>query len=90
MGDRYILDKNCVHCGKLVEDIWYAPTSSSYTFICEKCKKANFIKSNFEVIKIKDVKLKDIRDGFEMTTMGTLTEKQIDEACKGIYKQVKR
>ena len=89
MGDRYILSKKCVYCGELNEDIYYAPTSNFYTFDCEKCKKTNFIKSNMTIIKIEDAKLKDVKDGFEKTTMGMLKQEDINAMCKETFKRLK-
>ena len=88
IGDRYEIDKKCIYCGELNEDIWYAPTSSSYTFDCEKCGKTNFIKPDFSVIKVEDVTLQDVKEGFEMTTMGGLTEKQVNDNCKEYYQDL--
>lgn len=90
MGDRYELQLNCIYCGELNEDIWYAPTSNSYTFKCEDCNKTNFITSDLKAKKIEEVTLQDIKEGFEMTTNANWTEEQIDEMCKRTLKEIKK
>lgn len=89
MGDRYILSLNCAYCDKKNDDIWYAPTSNSYTFKCQKCGKLNFIISNFGVKKIEDATLEDIKKGFEMTTNVAWKEEEIDEMCKETLNSLK-
>ena len=81
MGDRYELIKDCVYCGALKEDIWYAPTCGFLTFICNKCGKENFIVSDkdFTVKKIADVTYDDVHSAISQAS-NMMNEKQI-EAC---------
>lgn len=68
MGARFILDLNCAYCGNLNKDVWYAPTCNSYTFVCTKCEKHNFITSNFSAVKVEEVTTKETIDAFLMAT----------------------
>ena len=51
MGTRWILGLNCAHCGKLNDDVYYAPTCGFLNFACEHCGKENGIFENFEARK---------------------------------------
>lgn len=88
MGDRYELALKCVYCGETNKDIWYAPTSSSDTFECKNCKKFNFISANFKSVKIENVTINMIIEGFDNTTMGTLTDAEIKKICKERFKEI--
>lgn len=90
MGDRYELTKNCAYCNTKNSEIWYAPTSDSYTFKCEKCKRTNFIKSNFEAVKIEEATFEEIKNGFLNTTMGSLTDEEIDRCCDDTFEHIKK
>ena len=81
MGDRYDIDVDCAYCNHNNKDVWYAPTCSSDTFRCEKCKELNFITPNFKSKKIVDVNIDEVREGFMNTIMGTLTEEQVEKMC---------
>ncbi len=89
MGDRYILIEKCPYCDKKNDEIWYAPTCNSYTSICEHCDKQFFIKPNLSVIKLEDVKLEDIENGFWMTTIVDHDEDDVERECKNILKNLK-
>lgn len=89
MGDRWDLDKSCIHCGTENKSVWYSPTSNSYTFNCKSCKKTNFIKSNFEVIKVEDVTLDDIKDAFLMATNVVWTDEEVERMCKQTLKELR-
>lgn len=81
MGNRYVLDVNCAYCNHLNIEVWYAPTCSSDTFRCEKCKELNFITPNFKSKKIVDVTIDEVREGFLNATMETLTDVEIEKFC---------
>jgi len=49
MGDRYILSMRCPKCGKLNEDVYYAPSCGFETFKCQKCGVENEIYCGFGV-----------------------------------------
>ena len=90
MGDRYYLDLDCAYCGELNKEIWFAPTCDSFDFNCIKCKKLNFINEEFKAIKGTNIKEKDIRAIFDMTTMGGHTEEAIKKICKDMFKEFKK
>lgn len=69
-------------------DCWFAPTSNSYTFKCEKCGKTNFITSDLKAIKLEEVTLQHIKEGFEMTTSVNWREGEIDRMCKEIARDL--
>jgi len=81
MGDRYDLNINCTYCNYLNKDVWYAPTCSTDTFRCEKCKELNFINSDFKSMKIIDVSIDEVRKGFSNASMGTLTDIEVERIC---------
>lgn len=89
MGDRFELVKDCVYCGTKKDDIWYAPTSGFYTFECVKCKKENFITQDFNVKKLEDVTLDDVRDAFLMSSNVSWSDEDLDRMCKDTLKQIK-
>lgn len=89
MGDRYDITIHCCYCGAVNVNLWYAPTCSFDTFECVKCKKMNFITSNFKAKKISEVTLDDVKAGFEMTTMLSRTEKEINRMCQDRLKEIK-
>ena len=37
MGDRYILTVKCKKCGKVDDDVYYAPTCGFVTHKCDNC-----------------------------------------------------
>lgn len=82
MGDRYTLDLNCAYCKKENQEIWYAPTCAVDTFVCCHCKKINFIKPEFEVLKLEDVKLEDVIEGFDFTTSISRSEAETRRICQ--------
>jgi len=90
MGDKYEIDVDCVYCGHTNKGVWYAPTSSSDTFKCENCKMLNFITLRFKAKKVADVTIDDVRDGFLNTTMGTLTDEEIDDCCQEHLFEIKK
>ena len=87
MGDRYDLSLKCVYCDE-VNEVWYAPTSSSDTFNCKKCNKIHFVTPNFQAIKIEDATLDMVREGFVNTTTGGLTDAQIENNCREHFKDI--
>ncbi len=89
MGDRYIFKGECAYCGKEDDEIYYAPTSNFYTFKCEVCKKKSFIKPDFDIIKLEDLKYEDVVEGFEMTTSINWEEDKMEEMCTDIYNRLK-
>jgi hypothetical protein len=81
MGDRYYLEnKKCPYCGFVqLDEIFYAPTCSIMTYRCEneECDKHFFITFDFEVKKIEDVKLEDVKKAIsDCSTM--MDEEQIE------------
>jgi len=90
MGDRYTFYPDCIYCNHTNEEVWYAPTCGVYTFKCEKCKKTNFITSDFTIKKIEDVTLQDIKDAFLMATSIDWDEEDIDRMCKETLKNYLR
>ena len=34
MGDRYVLTVKCPECGRVADDVWYAPTSGATEHRC--------------------------------------------------------
>ena len=85
MGTRYTLNLNCVYCGILNNDIWYAPTSNCYTFCCTKCEKDNFIDENLKVKKIEKISIQDIKKGFLATTSLDWDSGELDQICKETF-----
>jgi len=91
MGDRYELIKNCVYCGTLHEDVYYAPTCGFLTFTCDKCGKQNFIvhDSNFTVKKMEDITYDDIHNAISQAS-NMMNEEQIkscaDETWNNLLK----
>jgi len=51
MGSRWLLELHCAHCGKLNDDVYYAPTCGFLDFKCEYCGKKNDIIENFDAHK---------------------------------------
>lgn len=93
MGDRYYLRLNCAYCNHLNTEIYYAPTCNFYDFKCKYCGKVNFISDNFLSKKTEDVTLKEIENGFFITTNVNWNKKQIKlikKDCKDYYKQIKK
>lgn len=62
IGDRYILNLLCAHCGKLNQEVWYAPSCNSRTFHCQKCEKENYVSTSFHAIKITPKIRKQIKE----------------------------
>lgn len=60
MGDRYELVRNCIYCGEVEEEVYYAPTCGFLTFKCQKCGKENFITEDLKVKKMEDVTYDDV------------------------------
>ena len=89
MGDRYELTIKCPKCDTINKEVWYAPTCGSDTFNCRKCKKEFFITSNFRPKRLKDVELKDVIEGFDMTTVMARTDEEIKKICKEHLKELK-
>ncbi len=89
MGDRYELIKDCVYCGETEEDCWYAPTCNSFGFTCKKCKRYNFIATDFEVKKIEDVTYEEIYDTLAFTS-NMMDEKMIKSCAKEFYDNLKK
>lgn len=90
MGDRYILVLNCTYCNQIDDDVWYAPTCGSETFICKKCKKINFITQDFKTKKIKDITYEDIKSGFLNNTNIVWKEEEIKRMCKRRFEELKK
>ena len=89
MGCRYEIKTECAYCGK-VNEASYAPTCNNYTFTCGGCEKINFIDMEFSAIKIEDVFLQDVIDGFEMTTTVNWKDGDIERICKLYYEELKK
>jgi len=47
MGDRYTIQIKCANCQKENEH-WHAESSGSMSFVCEECKKINWVTMKFE------------------------------------------
>lgn len=88
MGDRYELILDCTYCGKQNEDIWYAPTSGSMTFKCEKCGKINFIKSDLKAYKVENIKYEDVEDAISSTS-NMMDDKIIKRVSREFYNKFK-
>lgn len=54
MGERYILELGCAHCGEMNENVYFAPSSGLISFKCEVCGQANQIMMMFEATKVED------------------------------------
>ena len=89
MGDRYELDKECVYCGKLNQEIWFAPTCNSLTFKCEKCKKTNFITTDLDVKKLEEVTYEDVFWAIDNAS-NMMNKEQITKCAKEYFKSLKR
>jgi len=89
MGDRYELELRCVYCNENNKNVWYAPTCSSDTFVCEKCKNINFITNDCKAKKIEDVTMEDIKLGFLENTNTSWTEEKVKEMCEEHLKDIK-
>jgi len=63
MGERFYLDLKCAYCGKLNENVYYAPTCGIYKFQCCKCMSTNFITYDFNSTKLEEINKKDISRG---------------------------
>ena len=87
MGDRFVLALNCCYCGELDDDVFYAPTSSSFTFTCEKCNGVNFIKSSLEPIKLEKVTENDIYYAISLTS-NFMNERQIKSMAKQTFRDI--
>ena len=51
MGARWHLILRCAHCGKINDDVYYAPSSGFLNFTCEHCGKISGIEENFYAVK---------------------------------------
>ena len=51
---------NCANCGKLEEDAYYAASSGFMSFVCEKCKKINWISTGFHTKIVSKEKEKEL------------------------------
>lgn len=98
MGDRYYLELHCIYCNHLnnpdndfitPQGIYYAPTSGIDTFQCENCKKHNFINADLKAMEIERVTFNDIKEGFDNTSMGLLTEEDVNNFCRARLKSIK-
>lgn len=93
IGDRYDITVKCAYC-KAPKDTWYAPTSGCMTFKCGKCKKNNFVTmkvvTKFEVKKIEDTTLEDVKDAFSETTTASRSEEEENEICQDMFEQIKK
>ena len=89
MGDRYELVRACVYCGKVDDEIWYAPTSGFITFKCEKCHKENFITSDLKVKKMEDMTYEDVYDAVSFTS-NFMDDKQVENYAKEMFNKIKR
>jgi len=67
MGDRYTLNIKCADCGTLNEDVYYAESSGSRSFDCEKCHKINWLSLDFttRIVSKKEEKRLYKLDGFK-------------------------
>ena len=98
MGDRIYIKIDCAYCNHTnnpdndiyPSGVYYAPTCGVDTFKCERCDKINFIKFNFNVIKIEDVELKDVVEGFLANTSVSWTEEKLNKMCKRHLKKIKK
>jgi len=88
MGDRYNLTKECIYCGNTNDEVYYAPTCGFLTFICDKCKKENFITTDFKVKKIEDVTKKDVYWAISNAS-NMMDEKMIKECTNEFYNKLK-
>ena len=90
MGDRTYIKIRCAYCNHLnnpdndifESGVYYAPTSGFDTFKCERCDKINFINSDFKAVKIEEIELKDVVEGFLASTSVAWTEKKVNRMCK--------
>ena len=62
MSDRYIISTECPYCGKLEDDVWYAPGCGSYSQNCS-CGKKFFI-VDCQPIKAEDVSAETLLGAF--------------------------
>ena len=67
MGDRYTLSIKCANCQTINEDVWYAPSSGSSSFVCAKCKKINWVSMGFvaEIVSARTLKKLYRKEEFE-------------------------
>lgn len=90
MGDRFELNKNCAYCGKLNEDIWYAPTCNVYGFTCSKCKKYNFVTDGLMTKKLEDTTQEDVRNAFLNVTNVPWSDEDIERMTKRDFEELKK
>ena len=85
MGDRYYLDLNCPYCKeKVIEEVYYAPTSNFLSHNCKNCKKEFFITADFNPIKKEDWTKQMGKDAYNMASnLGEM--KAIVEGFKESY-----
>lgn len=88
MGDRITLIRDCIYCGHANDDIYFAPTCGFLTFKCEKCKKENFITTDLEVKKIKNVTERDVYQAISNAS-NMMSEELIKECANDFYQQLK-
>lgn len=88
MGDRYELNKKCVYCNTLNEDIWYAPTCNSMTFKCSKCNKINFITTEFIVKRVEEVTYEDVYSAINNAS-NIMDDKMIKECAKDFFDELR-
>ena len=88
MGDRINCDLNCAYCNKLNEDVWFAPTCNIMTFICEKCKKINFITTDLKSRRIELVKKEDVYWAISNAS-NMMDDNQIKKCVEDFIKKLK-
>lgn len=88
IGDRYELNVKCSYCNEK-NLCWYAPTCCSDVFKCNKCGKNNFITTEFKAMKIENLSLEDIEDGFINTSNYGWSEEEITRMCEDRFNQIK-
>ena len=89
MGERIILIRDCIYCGKTNDEIYFAPTCGFFTFKCEKCKKFNFITIDLKVKKVEDVTKDDVHQAISNAS-SMMDEKMIKESADDYYKSLKK
>ena len=90
MRNRYTLDLDCAYCEKKNKEVWYAPTCNADTFVCKHCNKANFITDDWKSIKIEDVNIEFVKEGFENNTNVGWKDEEVEEMCQIRLKEIQR